>query len=217
MEINVQGKGTEYFVPDEVVLNLNFYTKGGSYDKVLKDGTKNVQYFVDEFLLKNDFKKEDMKTRNFAIIEEMKYDILTNKNVPDGFSFNQYATLKFDYDKDKLAKIMVDISKLKNAPICKINFGIKDEEGCRKKVLSKAYRDAEEQASIIALAAGKDLKKCIKVDFKPVTSSYISRANFGVDMMYEKANFDVAESITNTFSPEDIMVTETLYCIWIAE
>lgn len=40
---------------------------------------------------------------------------------------------------------MVAISKLDNAPMCRVNFGVRDEKDCRKKILSKAYKDAEEQ------------------------------------------------------------------------
>ena len=50
MEIIVQRKGTEYFTPDETILNINFYTKGQSYEEALKEGVKNVENFVNEIL-----------------------------------------------------------------------------------------------------------------------------------------------------------------------
>lgn len=218
MEIIVQGKGTEYFAPNEVNLNINFKIKGKSYEEVLREGTKNVQFFVDEILLKNNFQKEDMKTRNFTIREETRYDALTRKNVFEGFSFNQSATLKFDYDKDRMAQMMVEVSKLSNAPMCQVNFGIKNEKECRKNILAKAYKDAEEQALAIAFAAGKTLNQCVKVDFKPFTTNFVSRAKFDSDLMYaEKACRGAAETIVNTFTPEDIEISETLYCLWLAE
>ena len=133
MEIIVQGKGTEFFAPDEVILNITFTTKGQTYEEVLRVGTQNVQYFINEILLQNNFQKEEMKTRNFVIREETRYDNLTHQNIFEGFSFNQHATLKFGYDKNKLASLMVEISKLDNAPKCQISFGIKNEKECRKK------------------------------------------------------------------------------------
>ena len=57
MEIIVQGKGVEYFAPNEVVLNINFNTKGLTYEEVLSEGTRNVQHFVNELLLKNGFQE----------------------------------------------------------------------------------------------------------------------------------------------------------------
>ena len=38
--------------------------------------------------------------------------------------------------------------------------------------------------------------------------------------MYEKAMFkqaDISERIQNTFVPEDVEITETLYCLWVTE
>lgn len=37
----------------------------------MENGAKRVQYFINEILLKNEFKKEDMKTRNFVIKKEI--------------------------------------------------------------------------------------------------------------------------------------------------
>lgn len=218
MEIIVQGKGVEYFTPNEIILNINFYVKGNSYEEVLNSGVSSVQNFVNEIILKNGFTKEDMKTRSFIVKEEMKYDNITKKHTPDGFSFNQYAMMKFDYDKEKLANIMEQLSRLTNAPACHVDFGVKDEKECKRKILAKAYEDAKLQAEAIAIASGKTLKQCAKVDFKPFTTSYTSQSRFEGDMLYasvEKAG--TAKTIVNTFTPEDIELTETLYCLWIAE
>lgn len=42
MEIIVQGKGTKYFTPNEVILNISFNIKGQSYEEALSNGVKNV-------------------------------------------------------------------------------------------------------------------------------------------------------------------------------
>lgn len=218
MEIIVQGKGVEYFTPNEVTLSINFTTKGYTYEEVLRKGTENVQLFVEELIIKNNFKKEDMKTRNFVIREDTKYNKITGQYDPDGYSFNQMASLKFDYNKELMANMMVSISKLNNAPMCQISFGIKDEKECRRNILAIAYKDAEDQAKAIAEASGKTLKYCQKVDFKPFITDYVSQARIGSDMMYaEKACYGAAQTIVNTFTPEDIELSETLYCLWIAE
>ncbi len=218
MEIIVQGKGNEFFAPDEIIFNIDFIKKGQSYEEVLKEGSNNVQYFIDELLLKNGFQKEDLKTRSFTISEERRYDNLTHQSVFDGFSFSQKAILRFDYDKSILARMMTAISKLEDAPVCQVQFGIKNEKECRKVILSKAYKNAEDQAFAIAQAANKTLTRCMKVDFKPFTTDYYSQVNFGTDMMYaERACFGAADTIINTFTPTDIELTETLYCLWLAE
>lgn len=218
MEIIVQGKGVEYFTPNEIILSMNFYKKGNSYEEVLNSGVMSVQNFINNILLSNGFNKEDMKTRNFVVREEQKYDNMTRQYSSDGFSFSQIATIKFDYDKEKLANIMEQLSKLDNAPQCHVDFGVKDEKECRRQILAKAYKDAELQAQAIAEASGKTLTQCAKIDFKPFTTTYVSQSNFEGEMMYAKAErAGTATTIMNTFTPEDIELSETLYCLWIAE
>ena len=218
MEIVVQGKGVEYFTPNEVILNIGFNTKGQSYEEVLTAGVNNVQKFVNELLLQNGFTINDMKTRSFVVREDKKYDEITRTYIFDGFLFNQSATLKFDYDKERMAKIIESLSKLDNAPSCQINFGVKDAKECKRKIIAKAHKEAELQAQAIALAAGKNLKQCVKVDFKPFTTEYFSQSNLDTNMMYANDTRLVAvPAIINTFTPEDIELSETLYCLWITE
>lgn len=218
MEIIVQGKGVEYFTPNEIILSINFYKKGNSYAEVLNFGVNSVQNFINEILLKNNFNVEDMKTKKIVIKEEQKYDNIAREYSFDGFSFSQYATIKFDYDKEKLANIMEQLSRLENAPQCHIDFGVKEEKDCRRQVLSKAYKDAELQAQAIADASGKKLKQCAKIDFKPFTTSYVSKTNLDGELLCAKdERIGTAQTIMNTFTPEDIELFETLYCLWIAE
>ena len=89
---------------------------------------------------------------------------------------------------------------------------------CKRKILAKAYKEAELQAQSIAEAAVKNLKQCVKIDFKPFTTEYVSRSAIQSDTMYAKdTRFGVAPAIINTFTPEDIELSETLYCLWITE
>lgn len=218
MEIVVQGRGVEYFIPNEIVININFYKKGKSYEDVLNSGLMSVQNFVNSILLNNGFSKEDMKTRNYVIREEQKYNNITGIYSSDGFSFSQITSIKFDYDKEKLANIMEQLSKLDNAPQCHIEFGVKDDKECRRKVIAKAYKDAKLQAQAIADASGKSLKQCLKIDFKPFTTDYVSQTNYEDRMMYASSNKEsTGTNFMNTFTPEDIKISETLYCLWVAE
>ena len=218
MDIIVQGRGVENVAPNEVILNINFFVKGSTYEEVLKGGVASVQRFVDDILIPNNLEKENMKTRNFVIREETKYNEITRNYDKNGFSYNQMAILKFDFNKEFLAKIMVSLSKLSNPPLCRIEFGVKDENECKKMVLAKAYEDAKTQAEAIATAAGKELKSCAKVDFKPFTTEYVSNARFDKQMAYaERVGTGSAQTIVNIFTPEDIEISETLYCLWVAE
>lgn len=218
MEIIVEGTGRKFVTPDMITLHLNFVTKGNTYAEVLENGVKNVQKFV-SLLLENQFQKEDMKTKKFIIREEKKYNEITRIYEKDGFSFQEQATLTFDYDQDVMANMMEKISKLENAPMYQIFFGIKDENTIRQNLLKDAYKEGEKQAKTIAQAAEKSLLECRKVDFKPMNTTYTSTSMLDGTLM--RRGMDcfsaTANEITNIFTSEDIELSETLYMLWIAK
>ncbi len=219
MDIIVEGKAKRHFKPDNVCININFYTLTETYNEALEKGTKSVETFVKDVFEKLNFNKEELKTRSFNVREETEYNVDTRKHEFKGFSYSQAAKFSFDYDMKRLAEFMEEVSKLENPPRYQISFDIKNMEQAKSLVMADAYAKAEEKAKMIALAAGKKLKECIKVDFRPFEESVTSNSRMGGEM-YEKAMFkqaDISERIQNTFAPEDIEVTETLYCLWVTE
>ena len=218
MDIIVEGKASDFFKPDQINLNINFYTKKDAYNLALNCGTNNVENFIKNVIEVLEFNKEDLKTRSFSVTEVTRYDSEKRQHLKDGFAYSQNSNLKFDYDAEKLSKFMELVSTLENPPIYRINFELKNEESAKSLVIAKAYAKAEEKAKMIALAAGKKLKNCIKVDFKPFDERVISNTEFNDTFKMEKCmSASIAQTIQNTFNPEDIEVQEKLYCLWIAE
>ncbi len=222
MEIIVEGKGESFVTPNQVVLHLHFFVKGDKYDEVLEKGSANVLTFINTILLAQGFAKEELKTSSFVIKKELEYNDSTRTYDFVGYSYNQNATLKFGYDKEKLAIMMEEIAKMTNPPFYEVDFTLEDIEACRRVNLTKAYKDAEAQAQILADAASKTLKGCIKVDFQPITTDY-SSGGFKSDMLFEEsvsmgmAKMSASKTINAAFTPEDVHVFEKLYCLWIAE
>ena len=228
MDIIVEGVGKKYYKPDEVVINLNFYTKSDSYDGALEQGTKNVELFITNILEQMKISKDTLKTRSFRVYEETKYDYEKKVQIKLGFAYTQGATLKFDYSMDTISEFMDRVSKLQNAPEYYLEFRIKDIKQSKKEALSEAYNNAKEKAEAIANSANKQLKECIKVDFRPFEERVISNSKmnsldimFGseetIDSVPEKAMRTNKDVIQNIFTPEDVEILETLYCLWIAE
>lgn len=70
MDIIVEGVGKKYYKPDEVKINLEFYTKANTYESALEEGTRDVQIFMNDVLGTMNFEKKDLKTRSFRVYEE---------------------------------------------------------------------------------------------------------------------------------------------------
>lgn len=217
MEIHVEGEALEYVSPDQVILNIEFKKKGESYNAVLTEGIESVKTFIEQILIPNGIDKEELKTRSFTIEEDKKYNNNLKKYEKVGFLFNQEAVLRFDYDKILLATIMISLSNLKNPPLCYVEFGLKDKKEVQKNILSKAYEDAKIKAEAIAIASKKKLKDCIKTEFlKKSNSEFIS--NFAIEEGIFNSSLEVqTKNIVNTLIPEDIKLSEKLYCLWITE
>lgn len=228
MDIIVEGVGKKFYTPDEVEINLDFYTRADSYESALESGTKNVEFFINDVLEKMNFNKEIMKTRSFRVYEEKQYDYDKKIYIKLGYAYTQQANIKFDYSMNTIAEFMDMVSKLENPPKYHLVFNVKDIKKCKDEVLAEAYNKAKDKAETIAKAAGKELKECVKTDFRPFEERVISRSSLNSQDMYmeKKMSIDgakfgmakrtgVQETIQTIFTPEDVEITETLYCLWI--
>ena len=227
MDIMVQGEGRKFYKPDEVLLSINFSLNDKSYEKVLEKGTKSVELFIGKILKKLNIDKENLKTRNFRISQNIHYDYQTNKQIDRGYDYIQSATLKMEYNMEKIAEFIEEVAQLDNPPKYNMTFSIKEQEEAKKEVMREAYNKAKEKAEIIAISGGKILKDCVKVDFRPFEEKIYSNSRVSdLDLfenerasvdMYMKARQAATDIIQKTFTPEDVEIRETLYCLWIAE
>lgn len=220
MDIIVEGNGKRYFKPNEVNINLEFYRLTSSYESALQKGTEDVERFIYEILNKMNIAKEELKTRSFRVYEDKRYDYDKKIYISNGFIYTQSAMLKFDYNKEFMAKFMDKVSKLENPPKYNLTFSTRNEQQSKNEAMADAYNNAKEKAKAIAEAAGKTLKECIKVDFRPFEEKIYSGSMLGNDTLnarYKKNVRSQEDVITNIFTPEDIEISETLYCLWIAE
>lgn len=230
MDIMVQGEGRKFYKPNEVEISINFYANDVSYEKTLEKGTECVEKFIKEVLAMLNINKEELKTRNFRIFQNKKYDYLEKREIDCGFDYNQSATLKMNYNMELISDFMEKVTKLENPPKYTMNFNIKEKEEAKKEVMAEAYNKAKEKAEIIATSAGKKLKDCIKVDFRPFEERVISNSRLGdsdlsalfeeesaIGTVNKKAMQSTKDVIQNIFTPEDVEIKETLYCLWITE
>lgn len=214
MEIITEGIAEILVTPDQVMINLNFNYKNKNYDKLLKEATSEINDFIKEILNKYNLKNTDLKTTNFVIKKENKYNEKTNTYEFDTYSYNQSTNITFMYSNTILPNIINDISKLSNAPSYSIIFDIKNKDKYRNKLIKKAFENAREKAEIISLSANKTLKDCIKTDFKEINDIYREKS---FNSIVEAKMLNLSNQIFENITPEDIKLTEKIYTIWIAE
>lgn len=236
MNISVSGQAERSFAPNQVVAAARFIFQADTYDEALKGGVERVKSYTQAISAELDFTKDDFKTRAYSVHEEFNINKLEPTNLTDldknlekrvsqGFFFNQYVELVFDYDKERLAKLLVFSSKLSDAPRLNINFGLKDEDRREKECLliADAYQDAKAKVEVLTTAANKTLSDCIEV----AIDGHIQRNyndTYDRAMCSKAMNFESAseveqqlQSIDETFKPDDIVIYKQISCVWKAE
>lgn len=230
MQIFMNGYAEKDFAPDQIRASVTFRYHADTYDEALKGGVGVVKAYANIITDATDFTFDDIKTRAYSVVErthvnriepKSKSDLEKNlqKTVSDGFFFSQYAYLEFDYDKERLAKLLAITSKIPNAPALHIDFALKDERGKKRKLIAAAYEDAKKKAEALAAAADKNLRDCVRVEIDQTGIRGVDRSG----IMYDKAarigsNVDSIEqeikNIDETFKPDDITLSKTISCVW---
>ncbi len=229
MQIFVKGEAHREFAPDQIIASVNFNTHAASYDEALQKGVERVKEYLQFIADNTDFTFEDFKTSTYNIHEEFhtnridpktEADLSKNltKRVSDGFFFTQYAALEFEFNKERLAKLLVLTSKTDGAPRFHINFTLKDPKSCERDLLADAFKDAKLKAETLASAAGKHLRDCVRVDIdmpphhEPMYEGTMMRKS-----AFRGSANEIEEEIRNiddTFRPDDIPVHKIINCIW---
>lgn len=217
MEIYVEGRGGASFMPDQVRMNFTFNKTDKTYEGAVKKGVEDVANYV-EFLTRLGFEKSKIKTLSFRVRENTVWNENLKKNVKDGFIFSQEMKVVYDYDVERFAQILEETSKVKNPPLCRISFELKDERRAEMTLYTDCVKDARLQAEIIASASGLKLTKCLKISCSPFDGSLSSSTHFGRDGVMSKCACEgVRDNIVNNFTPEEITLSHTLYALWLAE
>lgn len=212
MEINVKGEGAKSFKPDQIVFDINVSNVYSKYEEALIKGEESVLEFLN--LMKDfGFEFEDFKTTNYQIRDEIEYKGNEHKKV--GVRYSRGLNLKFDYDMSKMSKMVEATSKLKNAPKINVRYGLKDTKAAEMELFYDAYHNAKRQAELIASAAGLKVVRCEKTSIEDERRNYYSKTCYSEKMCI--ASSSASENMAKTYTPEDIVVEQEIYCVFIAE
>lgn len=213
MEINVKGQGKKSFKPDQIVFDINITNVYSKYEEALIKGEEIVLEFLNE-MKQFDFNFEDFKTTNYQIRDEIGYRGSDHKKI--GIRYSRGLKLKFDYDMEKMSKMVEVTSKLKNAPKINVRYSLKDKKSAEMELFADAYQNAKRQADLIAQSAGLKVVKCEKTSINEECVSYYSRT-CSENAMLAKCSSSASEIMAQTYTPEDITVEQEIYCVFIAE
>ena len=226
MQIFVSGSARKEFAPDQVVASATFSYHAGTYQEALDGGVRKVKDFINTIIDNTNFEANDFKTRTYSIREHFitnrieaksveDLDKKLEKRVSDGFYFSQNISIVFDYDRERLAKLMTVSSRTPSAPMLYFRFELKDVEAKRKELISIAYADALSKAEALAVAANKNLRDCVRVDIDGSAPRETGLMMRGAAKFSQDGDFkETLQNIDETFKPENIELTKSIGCVW---
>lgn len=214
MEIYISAEGKKKVMPDMTKITFKVNSKNASYEKVINDGIKNRSELISS-LVKLGFSEKDIKTNNYFITEEKRYNEKNKNYEVVNYLFNENCELKFKYDNELFNKIMLSVSKLESAPTCEMSFYVSNKRKYVDEILKDAYEDALYEGEILAKVAGKKIIECKKISFKPFDDNFVTNENLEFSPRVAKTLYSVDNNISLT--PKEIEVTKTIYCLFIAD
>ena len=217
MEIEVLGYAEKGFKVDQMELDISISNIYANYEEALSRGEEVVLDFL-TLMKQFGFSFEDFKTSVHKIQDELRYKGNDYKKI--GVRYTRNLTLEFDYDILKMSKIIEMVSKLRYAPTIKVKYGLKDTMVAEKEVFAEAYQNAKWQAELIAASSGYKDIKCKSADVNECKRNYYSGSNGGLELLCRRRDDSTSsssENMSKTFYPEDIVLKQSIKCVFIAE
>jgi uncharacterized protein len=202
--IRVQGHATIAKNPDTVVLSFSISGRDMKYDQSIKRVNTRVETLREE-LERLGIDQKALKTTNFSIQSDSRYDDRKKEHVFLGYVCNHSLQLELPFDKEELGKIIDTLAGSISHAEMRISFGILDKEGLRLEMLDKAVQVAKSNAEVLARSAGVKLGQIQNIEYG------WSEIRFGESVAYD-SNM-ICESLAE-IEPKDIEAEDSVTVTW---
>jgi len=208
--IRVTGNSHLDVKPDIGILSIQISNKNMNFNETLtglnektKDVTKQLQ--------SAGFKESEIKTTDFQVRENRIYR--RDSYIDSGYVATQNVKVEFKYSKERITKILTTFSKSKTDFNLNFSFKLSDDLNAKSEqdLIKLAVKDAKAKVQVIAESANVKLKR-----IQEITYGEISTPRYSVDAAAMRFKSEAAEPM-QSFTPEDIMLTDTIMITWEIE
>ena len=218
MELYVTGTANKKIAPDYIQIHFTFSAFDANYQTAYETGVGKVQRFVDEVLKPLGMQPKDLISTSLNVYMEREYDEALRRNVDKGYRYTQQAYLGFAYDMDRLSRVLDASRKLPEGPEYHISFSLKDERKGIDQAIALAMKEAEKNAKALAKSAKLKELHLKKVDLNHSGSHFRSNSDFAVEeAAVGGALLMRKNSLADTYTPEEITITQSVYCVYEGE
>lgn len=197
--ISVDGTSVLKAVPDQATVNISIETTAKDAKEAAAQNSA-VMNRIQKEILALAITRDNIKTSSFNL-----YPLYNRKDNGTqeitGYSVSNQITVTVD--NVNLVGTVIDTAiKAGASNVNSVEFGLKDPQSYKDKVLRQAINDARNKADIIAKALGKNIVNVVSVNSN---NSYIEARTYN-SLMYAKASSDSAVGAAPPIQAGDINV-----------
>jgi len=214
--IRVTGNGKLSVKPDLIQLFLTLENKGEEYAETARQATEYVEELKQCFE-ELGFERADLKTRCYSIDTEYERYQVNEREWKQRLVVSRHSLkIEFDADNNRLGQILYALAHTSVKPEFRIEYTVKDKEGAKKLLLSKAVADSKEKAQVLVTAAGVKLGDVATIDCSWDDIAMVSRPLCGEVFAMNDIDSTV-ESYKMSIEPEDITISDSVTVVWMIE
>lgn len=197
--LNVTGTGMVSITPDIAYISIGVHTEAESASKAVDENNTQTQKVIDS-LKKSGVAAEDIRTTNFSIWPNQKYD---PQGQPTGTTYavdnTVYVTVR---DLSKMGELLDAAISAGANNIYSVSFDLADKSADTKKARDLAVKNAQDQAAELAATAGVTLGEVQTISYSDSgTAPY---------MDYGKGGGGAAPAASVPINPGTLQLTTTV-------
>ena len=212
--ITIKGIGKLSLKPDQTVVSLMLKTVRVDYDKAMDEAAKHLEQ-LRSAIAEIGFTKDDLKTTSFDVGTEYENERDKNGNYKQifvGYRVTHGLKLEFDFDSQRLSKVLGAIAVCIAEPELNVQFTVKDKEAVDAALLESACANAKAKAEILTKASGVTLGELVSIDY-----------NWGELHLFSQTQYDMEDACMRMASaaptsieiePDDIDVSDSVTFVW---
>ena len=212
--ITIKGIGKLSLKPDQTVVSLTLKTVHGDYDKAMDEAAKHLEQLRNA-ITEIGFAKDDLKTTGFDVGTEYENERDKNgnyKRIFIGYRVTHGLKLEFDFDSQRLSKVLGAMAVCIAEPELNVQFTVKDKEAVNAALLESACVNAKAKAEILTKASGVTRGELISIDY-----------NWGELHLYSPTRSEMEDACmmragaaptAMDIEPDDIDVSDSVTFVW---
>lgn len=206
--IRISGRANKKVKADFVHLNISLNEKNRNQSKAMAQVHHKVE-MLNETMMALGFDKEDLKLQSFDVNPEYQWN--DNKQVFTGYNATYRFSLEFDFDSQRLLKVLNELTTKELNSVIDTSFRVKDEDAVKQDILAELTKDAKRKAQALAKASNVVLGQLVSMDYEYVVEQFVSPASYRLckNSVMDEACYGGVE-----FTPADVTIEDSAVFVW---